>query len=191
MRSTSSGRLAATVSLFALAAAFTPGMALAQENPESCANAPDEAARQACAEAAAQADATANSGSDADVPTEVPGSASPHAVPPPLSVEAAVDPEEAFVAALSSCHMLWFLSVAAERGLVVESYEDNAEGIMGKNAEGRIAMTKVTLRPHVKFGGAAPSDEEIDEIHHLAHDKCFIANSVKTIVTIEPVREEG
>jgi organic hydroperoxide reductase OsmC/OhrA len=122
---------------------------------------------------------------------EVPGSSSPHVIPLPFSSEAAVDPEEAFVASLSSCHMLWFLSIAAERKLVVESYEDDAEGVMGKNAEGRVAMTKVTLRPRIKFGSdRAPSDDEIDAIHHKAHDKCFIANSVKTVVTTEPVREE-
>lgn len=122
---------------------------------------------------------------------EVAGSSSPHVVPPPLSSEQAVDPEEAFIAALSSCHMLWFLSIAAERGVVVESYEDNAEGVMGKNAEGRIAMTKVTLRPRIGFGGdPRPSEEVVDAIHHESHEKCFIANSVKTIVTTEPAREE-
>ena len=121
---------------------------------------------------------------------EVPGSSSPHVVPLPLSSENAVDPEEAFVAALSSCHMLWFLSIAAGRGLVVENYQDNAEGKMGKNEEGRVAMTKVTLRPDVRFGGERiPSNDEIDEIHHEAHEKCFIANSVRTTVTTEPVRE--
>lgn len=121
---------------------------------------------------------------------EVPGSASPQVVPLPFSSEEAVDPEEAFVAALSSCHMLFFLSIAAERGIVVESYEDNAEGVMGKSAEGRVAMTKVALRPRIEFGGdTRPSDDEVDAIHHEAHEKCFIANSVKTIVTTEPVRE--
>jgi organic hydroperoxide reductase OsmC/OhrA len=120
--------------------------------------------------------------------TVVPGSSSPHVVPLPYSNEAAVNPEEAFVASLSSCHMLWFLSLAAERELVVESYEDNAEGVLGKNDEGRIAMTKVTLRPRAKFGGDnVPTAAEIDAMHHKAHDKCFIANSVKTIVVIEPV----
>ncbi len=120
--------------------------------------------------------------------TVVPGSSSPHVVPLPYSSEAAVDPEEAFVASLSSCHMLWFLSIAAERSFVVESYEDNAEGVMGNNDEGRIAMTKVTLRPKAKFSGdIVPTAAEIDAMHHEAHEKCFIANSVKTIVVIEPV----
>jgi organic hydroperoxide reductase OsmC/OhrA len=123
---------------------------------------------------------------------EIPGSSSPHVIPLPLSVEGAVDPEEAFVASLSSCHMLWFLSIAAEKGLIVESYQDNAEGILGKNDEGKLAMTKVTLRPKSVFGGDnAVTDEQITEIHHEAHEKCFIANSVKTNVVTEPVWDIG
>ncbi len=103
----------------------------------------------------------------------------------PMSVESAVDPEEAFVASLSSCHMLWFLSIAAGKKYIVESYEDNAEGILGKDEEGKLAMTKVTLKPKVNFGGnAVPLREQIDELHHLAHEKCFIANSVKTKINI-------
>lgn len=116
---------------------------------------------------------------------EVPASASPHVVPLPLSNESAVDPEEAFVASLSSCHMLWFLSLAVEKNFVVESYEDNAEGVMGKNEEGKLAMTRVTLNPRISFGGDHnPSREQIDELHHSAHEKCFIANSVKTKITV-------
>lgn len=112
-------------------------------------------------------------------------SSSPHVVPLPMSVESAVDPEEAFVASLSSCHMLWFLSIAAGRKYVVETYEDNAEGILGKDEEGKLGMTKVTLKPKVRFGGGTvPSREQIDELHHLAHEKCFIANSVKTKINI-------
>lgn len=123
---------------------------------------------------------------------EVPGSSSPHVVPLPYSVEAAVDPEEAFVASLSSCHMLWFLSIAAERKLTVESYEDNAEGVLGKDSDGKLAMTRVTLKPAVLFGGDNPPlPDEIKAIHHKAHEKCFIANSVKTVVTTEPVLEEN
>lgn len=122
---------------------------------------------------------------------EVPASASPHIVPLPFSSEAAVGPEEAFVASLSSCHMLLFLSITAERKFVVESYEDNAEGVLGKNGEGRVSMTKVTLRPKANFGGDnVPTAVEIDDMHHEAHDECFIANSVKTIVTTEAVIEE-
>lgn len=123
--------------------------------------------------------------------TVVPGSSSPHVVPLPFSSEAAVDPEEAFVASLSSCHMLWFLSMAAERNLVVESYEDNAEGVLGKDRDGKLAMTKVTLRPKAKFrGDNVPTVADIESMHHAAHEKCFIANSVKTIVTTEPVIEK-
>lgn len=118
---------------------------------------------------------------------EVSASSSPHVVAVPMSVEAAVDPEEAFVASLSSCHMLWFLSLAVEKNFMVEGYKDNAEGILGKDADGKLAMTKVTLRPEVEFGGDnIPSREHIVALHHLAHEKCFIANSVKTVVMIEP-----
>lgn len=118
---------------------------------------------------------------------EVPASSSPHVVPLPLSVAAAVDPEEAFVASLSSCHMLWFLSIAAQRGFVVESYRDEAVGVMGKDASGKLAMTRVTLRPAVSFGGEPrPAADEVAAMHHEAHEKCFIANSVKTDVRCEP-----
>lgn len=116
---------------------------------------------------------------------ELAASASPHVVPLPLSVESAVDPEEAFIAALASCHLLWFLSMAVEKNYVVESYEDHAEGILGKNEAGRLAMTKVTLKPKIVFSGkTSPSREQVDEMHHLAHEKCFIANSVKTEIII-------
>ncbi|WP_431273326.1 OsmC family protein [Variovorax ureilyticus] len=119
------------------------------------------------------------------------GSSSPHVVPVPLSDPSAVDPEEAFVASLSSCHMLWFLSIAAKRGFCVERYVDRAVGRMGANAAGKIAMTVVTLRPEVQFsGGRLPSAAQIEEMHHAAHDECFIANSVKTEVRCEPVLTE-
>lgn len=118
---------------------------------------------------------------------EVPASASPHVVPVPMSNEAAVDPEEAFVASLSSCHMLWFLSIAAKRGYVVESYRDEAVGVMDKNADGKLAMTQVTLRPAVGFAGDnRPSSKEISAMHDQAHELCFIANSVETEVRCEP-----
>jgi len=121
---------------------------------------------------------------------EVPASASPQVVPLPLSVPAAVDPEEAFVAALSSCHMLWFLSLAAKRGFVVEKYCDQAIGVMAKNAAGKLAMTQVTLRPAVAFSGIRrPSPSEIQSLHDEAHEECFIANSVKTQVKCELDRE--
>ena len=116
------------------------------------------------------------------------GSSSPHVVPLPMSDASAVDPEEAFVASLSSCHMLWFLSIAAERGFCVDRYADSATGKMGANAERRLAMTVVTLRPDVRFsGGKLPSHDDIEAMHHAAHDQCFIANSVKTEVRCEPV----
>ncbi|HEX2224185.1 MAG TPA: OsmC family protein [Thermoanaerobaculia bacterium] len=119
---------------------------------------------------------------------EVPGSSSPHVVPPPLSDPGAVDPEEAFVASLSSCHMLWFLSLAAKQGFVAEHYEDRASGVMARNPEGRLAMTVVTLRPAVSFAGdRQPTREELDALHHQAHEECFIASSVKTEVRCEPV----
>lgn len=119
---------------------------------------------------------------------QVAGSSSPHVVPLPWSDPQAVDPEEAFVASLSSCHMLWFLSIAAEHGFCVDRYLDDAMGVMARNAEGRIAMTRVTLRPQVNFsGGRQPSAEQLDALHHKAHEACFIANSVKTEVLCEPV----
>jgi organic hydroperoxide reductase OsmC/OhrA len=119
---------------------------------------------------------------------EVPASASPHVVPLPMSVPAAVDPEEALVASLSSCHMLFFLSLAAARGLVVDSYRDEAVGTMAKDAGGKLAMTKVVLRPDVRYGGDNhPSRADEDALHHQAHEECFIARSVRTEVTCEPV----
>ncbi|WP_332774606.1 OsmC family protein [Polaromonas sp.] len=119
---------------------------------------------------------------------EVAGSSSPHVVPVPMSDAAAVDPEEAFVASLSSCHMLWFLSIAAKRKFCVDRYADAAVGVMAKNAEGKTAMTVVTLRPEVQFSGERlPTREQIEQLHHEAHAECFIANSVKTEVRCEPV----
>ncbi len=117
---------------------------------------------------------------------EVRASSSPHTVPVPMSVEANVDPEEAFVASLSSCHMLWFLSVAAKKRYVVDSYIDEAVGVMEKDENGKLAMTKVILRPQVHFSGEnQPSDRGRQKMHQLAHENCFIANSVKTEVLVE------
>ena len=97
-----------------------------------------------------------------------------------------VDPEEAFVASLSSCHMLTFLAIAAKRRTVVDAYDDEAVGFLEKNADGKLAMTRVILRPKVVFGGEKrPSDEQITEMHHQSHDQCFIASSVKTQVIVE------
>ena len=116
----------------------------------------------------------------------VPCSSSPLSVPLPMSDPAAIDPEEALVAALSSCHMLFFLSIAARQGFVVDEYRDNAVGTMDKNVDGKKAMTLITLRPAVSFGGERqPSRAELDAIHHDAHDQCYIANSIKADVVIE------
>lgn len=121
---------------------------------------------------------------------EVPASSAPHVVPPPMSVVAAVDPEEAFVASLSSCHMLWFLSIAAKRGFVVENYHDEPIGVMARNSTGRMAMTLVTLRPAVEFSGERlPAPDDIITLHHEAHEQCFIANSVQTEVRCEPIQQ--
>lgn len=116
----------------------------------------------------------------------VAGSPSPHVVPAPWSDAHAVDPEEAFVAAIASCHMLWFLSIAAERGWIVDTYEDEAVGTMGRIAPGRQAVTDVVLRPRIAFGGAAqPDAAQVDALHEAAHERCFIANSVKTRIRVE------
>lgn len=118
--------------------------------------------------------------------TTVPASASPQIVPLPLSVEENVDPEEAFVASLSSCHMLFFLSLAERRGVVVDNYTDHAVGYMAKDADGKIAMTRVVLRPQASY--AAPPDRAVIEaLHHRAHELCFIANSVKSDVQTEVI----
>lgn len=119
---------------------------------------------------------------------DITASASPHIVPLPMSNENAVDPEEAFVSAVSSCHMLLFLSLAASRKLLVESYEDNAVGVLGKNEEGKTAMTRITLHPKVVFGEMENvSSEEVIQIHEEAHNRCFIANSVRTRIEISTV----
>ena len=116
----------------------------------------------------------------------VPGSSSPQVVPVPMSDPAAVDPEEAFVAALSSCHMLWFLHVACVAGFLTESYEDEAEGVMTKNERGVLWISQITLRPRIIWGGTKqPTADEIARLHHLAHEQCFIANSIKTEVTVK------
>jgi organic hydroperoxide reductase OsmC/OhrA len=114
----------------------------------------------------------------------VPASSSPHVVPVPLSNAANVDPEEAYIAALSSCHMLWFLDIASQEGYVVESYTDKAGGVMAKNAVGQLVMTVVTLRPKVVYTGEVPDRETEQKMHHLAHESCYLANSVRTTIKI-------
>jgi organic hydroperoxide reductase OsmC/OhrA len=116
----------------------------------------------------------------------VAASSSPHNVKVPLSKPENVDPEEALVAALSSCHMLVFLAEAAAADLVVDSYDDAAVGFMGEFELGKPAVTKVVLRPQVRFSGTkAPTEQDIDRLHHRAHEACFIANSVKSEVVVE------
>lgn len=118
---------------------------------------------------------------------EIPASASPQVVPAPLSDAAAVDPEEALVAALASCHMLFFLDLASRKKLDVATYRDAAFGEVGKRDDGRIAMVRATLRPGVTFVGEADPDV-IDQLHHQAHELCYIANSVNFPVVVEPVK---
>jgi organic hydroperoxide reductase OsmC/OhrA len=113
-------------------------------------------------------------------------SASPHVVKVPLSDPAGVDPEEAFVASLASCHMLFFLSFAASKRFLIDSYVDNAVGYLEKNAAGRQAMTRVVLRPSIRFSGTPPTPDELRALHDRAHHECYIANSVTTNVEIEP-----
>lgn len=120
--------------------------------------------------------------------TQIEASSSPHVVPVPLSDATAVDPEELFISALSSCHMLWFLTVSAKKGFCVDRYVDKAIGVMGENSDGDWAVVRVTLRPEVSFSGEKlPSQVEINDLHHEAHEECFIAASVKTDVVCEPV----
>ncbi|MFI4969211.1 MAG: OsmC family protein [Lysobacterales bacterium] len=116
----------------------------------------------------------------------VAASPSPQVVPAPWSDASAVDPEEAFVAAISSCHMLWFLSLAAERGFVVDRYADEAVGTMARIAPQRQAITEVVLRPRIVFAsGHAADAQALAALHEAAHARCFIANSVKTAIRVE------
>lgn len=117
-------------------------------------------------------------------------SSSPDTVPAPMSDPTGVDPEEAFVAAISSCHMLWFLALAAKHKYCVDCYHDAPYGQMAKDAEGKTAVTVVTLRPKVDFSGEnIPTHQQVGDLHHQAHELCFIANSVKSDVLVEPVFE--
>ncbi len=118
--------------------------------------------------------------------TNVAASASPHIVPMPWANPNAVDPEEAFVASVSSCHMLFFLDFARRAGVVVTGYEDEAEGEMQQGSDGKMRITRVTLRPKIAFGGEEPGQAVIDELHHKAHEACFIANSITSEIMIEP-----
>lgn len=115
----------------------------------------------------------------------VAGSSSPHVVREPMSDPAAVDPEEALVASVCSCHMLWFLSLAQNAGFDVASYVDEASGEMGRIGPGRQAVTRITLRPDIAFNGRQPTEAELGALHHEAHERCFIANSIKSEVVVE------
>ncbi len=116
---------------------------------------------------------------------QVPASSSPLSVPVPMSNPANIDPEEALVAATSSCHLLWFLHIAATAGFVVDDYRDDAAGEMHRNDKGKLAITRITLRPRIVFAGRQPSADELDALHHKAHEECYIANSIKADVIIE------
>ncbi|HEX4329760.1 MAG TPA: OsmC family protein [Burkholderiales bacterium] len=117
----------------------------------------------------------------------VPGSSSPHSVPLPYSDESAVDPEEALVAALSSCHMLFFIGGAARDGWLIDSYIDNPVGSMEKNAAGKLYVSRITLHPKIVFSGdRQPTREQIDALHHWSHEECYVANSIRAEVLIEP-----
>jgi organic hydroperoxide reductase OsmC/OhrA len=114
-------------------------------------------------------------------------SSSPSVVPLPLSAADAVDPEEALVASASSCHMLYFLFFAAKKGFVIDRYEDEAFGVLEKNDAGKMFMSRITLRPKVAFSGdRTPSADELNALHHSAHEECFIATSLKSEMTVEP-----
>jgi organic hydroperoxide reductase OsmC/OhrA len=115
----------------------------------------------------------------------VPASASPHVVAVPMADPAGVDPEEALVASVSACHMLWFLHLARDAGLDVAAYRDEARGRMARDDRGRMAMTRIALRPEIEFAGEAPDAEALDRLHHEAHERCFIANSLRTEIVVE------
>jgi len=112
-------------------------------------------------------------------------SSSPEVVPVPMSDESTIDPEESFIASLSACHMLFFLSIAAGKKYIIEKYEDYPEGFVDKNDDGNLAMIKITLRPEIIFSGPViPSKEQVSEIHSLSHARCYLANSVKSKIEI-------
>ena len=116
---------------------------------------------------------------------EVVASASPDVVPVPRSDPAGVDPEEALAASAASCHMLWFLNLAQEAGLAVESYADEAVAEMGRTGPGRYAIVKIILRPRIAFAGRQPDRAELDRLHHAAHERCFVANTLNCPIVVE------
>lgn len=123
---------------------------------------------------------------------EIPASSSPHVVKVPWSDPRLVDPEEGYIASLSSCHMLWFLSIAAGRGYCVDTYTDEARGHMTRGADGKQWISRVELRPRVQFSGErVPTAADIAGMHHEAHEECFLARSVRTDVTVTPMAMSG
>jgi organic hydroperoxide reductase OsmC/OhrA len=117
---------------------------------------------------------------------ELAGNASPANIPATVPPAPGADPEQTLIAALASCHMLWFLDFACRAKFIVDSYRDDATGMLGKNAAGKMAVTHIVLRPLVVFSGTPPSRAQLDALHNKAHEHCFIANSVTTQITIEP-----
>jgi len=126
---------------------------------------------------------------DFDGGAQIAAAASPSIVAPALTDASAVDPEEAFVAAIASCHMLWFLSLAAADGICVDAYDDQAVGVM-RRVDGRLAIAEVILRPRLTFGATPPSAQRVHELHEAAHDRCFIANSVRCAIRVEPPADD-
>ncbi len=114
------------------------------------------------------------------------GNAAAANIPKTVPAAPGADPEQQFIASLSSCHMLWFLHLACNRKYVVTRYSDAASGVLEKNAEGKEAMTRATLRPVVAFSGTPPTPEQFAQLHEKAHERCYIANSVKTEIILEP-----
>ena len=119
------------------------------------------------------------------------GSSSPDVVPLPMSDPAGVDPEEMLIASVSACHMLWFLSLAQAAGIHVLSYRDRAQGKMGRVGPGRIAITEIVLRPEIVFAAAGPDQTRLDQLHHEAHERCFIANTLRAEISVEPPLAEA
>jgi organic hydroperoxide reductase OsmC/OhrA len=115
----------------------------------------------------------------------VAGSSAPAVVPEPMSDPAGVDPEEALAASAAACHMLWFLSLAQAAGLVVESYDDHAEAELGRIAPGRMAITRILLKPRIVFAAPAPDAAAVARLHDEAHERCFIANTLKCEIVVQ------
>lgn len=116
---------------------------------------------------------------------EVPASSAPTSVAPPLSDPTAVDPEEALAAAVASCHMLFFLALAAKAGFVIDAYADRPEALLARDERGRMSVTRITLRPQIAWAGRPPGAEALAGLHEQAHRLCYIANSIRGEVVVE------